>query len=456
SRRQSGSVSTTDTLPTIMVPIDEKTLQSPKKDFGFLPIPRRIRHDPDNPTTFGLGMNVIFGVASAFFVANMYYSHPLLIQLAEDFGTTYHTVSIIPTLLQAGYAVGLVLVCPLGDLVRRRQLNLLLTFVAASLTIGLAVTSNFSVFAALSFLIGFCSVVPQILMPLAVDLSPPHRRASCLSIVLSGLILGVLLARVFSGIIAQFITWRAVFWIAVGVQYVLCLVLYFVLPDYPAKNKGQTYFGILKSMAKYAVTEPLLVQAIAINLPSSACFTNWWVTLTFLLGGPPYNYPTVTIGLFGLIGMIGMVAAPFIGRGIDKLVTWYATLVGMVLLLLIFILQTAAVGYNVAVVVIICIGIDIFRQLQTVSLTSAVLSIDANARSRLNAVLILSLFLGQVTGTAVGSKVFTQYGWRADAALNVGWTFLTVIVQLLRGPHVPRYTWFGWKGGCYPIRKPKP
>ena len=184
------------------------------------------------------------------------------------------------------------LVCPLGDLVRRRQLNLLLTFCAASLSIGLAVTSSFPVFAALSFFIGLCSVVPQVLTPLAVDLTPPHRRASCLSIVLSGLIFGVLLARVLSGIIAQFITWRAVFWIAVGVQYVLCLVLYYVLPDYPAKNKGYTYFGILKSMAKYAVTEPLLVQAITINIPSSACFTNWWVTLTFLLGGPPYNYPT--------------------------------------------------------------------------------------------------------------------------------------------------------------------
>ena len=99
----------------------------------------------------------------------------------------------------------------------------------------------------------------------------------------------------------------------------------------------------------------------------------------------------ITIGLFGLIGMIGMVAAPFIGRGIDRLVTWYGTLVGMILLLLLFVLQTAAVGYNVAVVVIICIGMDLFRQLQNVSLTTAVLSIDADARSRLNSVLILSV-----------------------------------------------------------------
>ena len=82
------------------------------------------------------------------------------------------------------------------------------------------------------------------------------------------------------------------YYISIGVQYSILLVLYWILPDYPAKNKGSTYFGILYSMAKFTVTEPLLVQAILITVPSSAAFTNWWVTLTFLLDGPPYNYST--------------------------------------------------------------------------------------------------------------------------------------------------------------------
>ena len=190
------------------------------------------------------------------------------------------------------YAVGLLCICPLGDLVRRRPLILLLTFLSASFTIGLSVTSSLPVFEALSFLVGICSGVPQILMPLAVDLAPPERRASCLSIILAGLMLGVLIARVLSGIVAEFAAWRTVYYIAIGVQYVLTAALYWVIPDYPRKNRGETYWGILRSMAKYAVTEPLLVQAVLISIPSSACFTNWWVTLTFLLGGPPYNYST--------------------------------------------------------------------------------------------------------------------------------------------------------------------
>lgn len=205
-----------------------------------------------------------------------------------SFSTTYAKI-LTATF---SYAIGLLFITPLGDLVRRRQLLLLLAATTASLTIGLAITKNLVVFEVLSFLIGVGSVTPQILMPLAADLAPPERRASALSIVLSGLLFGVLIARVLAGVVAQFVTWRVVYFIAIGVQYGVLVMLYFMLPDYPAKNKGITYFGILYSMAKFTVTEPLLVQAILITIPSSACFTNWWVTLTFLLGGPQYNYST--------------------------------------------------------------------------------------------------------------------------------------------------------------------
>ena len=192
----------------------------------------------------------------------------------------------------SSYALGLLFITPLGDLVRRRPLILLLTFITASLTIGLAITSKLVVFEVLCFFVGVCTVVPQILMPLAVDLAPPERRASALSIVLSGLLLGVLIARVLAGVVAQFVTWRVVYYMAIGIQFGLLFTMYWMLPDYPAKNIGLTYLGILHSMGKLLLTEPLLVQAVLIVAPSSAVFSNWWVTLTFLLGGAPYNYST--------------------------------------------------------------------------------------------------------------------------------------------------------------------
>lgn len=138
-------------------------------------------------------------------------------------------------------------------------------------------------FEAFSFLVGMVTVVPQILMPLAADLAPEHRRASALSIVISGLLLGVLFARVVAGIIAQFTSWRVVYFVALGVQVGILTMLYWVLPDYPQRNKGMTYAGILWSMAKFLVTEPLLVQAVLVSMLSMGTFTNFWVCPSFAL-----------------------------------------------------------------------------------------------------------------------------------------------------------------------------
>lgn len=190
------------------------------------------------------------------------------------------------------YATGLVLISPLGDLLRRRSLILTIVFLSTCLTIGLAVTNSLVVFETLCFLVGALTVTPQILIPLAADLAPEKRRASAISVVLSGLLFGVLIARVLAGIIAQFDSWRVVYYFAIGVQTLVLVGAYLLLPDFPSKNKDLSYFYILGSMAKFAVTEPQLIQAGLINLASAACFSNFWVTLTFLLGGAPYHYST--------------------------------------------------------------------------------------------------------------------------------------------------------------------
>ena len=175
---------------------------------------------------------------------------------------------------------------------------LLLILLSATLTIGLSITKSLVTFEILSFLVGALSVVPQILIPLAADLAPPERRASAIAVVLGGLLFGILIARVMAGVIAEFVTWRIVYYVAIGVQYAVLLGMYALLPDYPAKNPDLTYLGILLSMAKYAVTEPLLIQASLVSFVSSACFSNFWVTLTFLLDGPPYHYSTCVASCF--------------------------------------------------------------------------------------------------------------------------------------------------------------
>ncbi|KAG2114358.1 major facilitator superfamily domain-containing protein [Suillus discolor] len=419
----------------------------PTKDFGLIPIPKRLQYNPMEPFHFGILLNASFGFASTFTVANLYYCQPLLIEFSKSFDVAYEEVSRIPTLIQAGYLVGLVLISPLGDLVRRRQLVLLLVATSTAFTIGLAVTNVFRVFEVLSFLTGVVTVTPQILMPLAADLAPPERRASALSVVLSGLMLGILIARVLAGVIANFTTWRVVYYMSIGVQLLVLIGSYLMLPDYPSKNRDMTYFQILFSMAKYAVTEPLVIQMAIINIASNACFTGFWVTLTFLLGGPPYYYSTLIIGLFGLVGMLGVLVGPFSGRLIDRLVPWYATLVATGVLLISQAVQTAAGGINVAAVIIACFGLDVGRQSQQVSMTARVLSISPAAGARLNAILILSVFIGQVMGTSVGTQVFVQHGWRACSILMLALHAFEILVLLLRGPHCSRKRWFGYEGG---------
>ncbi|KAF8264726.1 major facilitator superfamily domain-containing protein [Lactarius quietus] len=390
-------------------------------NFGVIPLPKRLVYDPERPAHFGFLLKVVFYLSSTFIVSNLYYCQPLLIEFSKSFNVTYEEVSKIPTLVKQGpHASGLFLISPLGDLVKRRPLLLLLCSISASLTAGLAVTRSLVVFQILCFFIGATSMAP------AADLAPESKRASAISIVFSGLLFGVLIARVLAGIIAQYVTWRVVYYLAIGVQCAVIAMLWATIPDFPAKNRNITYVEIICTMARLAVTEPRLIQASLIGMASSACFTCYWVTLTFLLGGPPYHYSTLVIGLFGLLGMSGTLYGPTL--------PWYTSLFAGLLLLAMQVIYFGAAGVNVAAVVI---------QMQQVSQITSVYGISQAARARLNAVLIISIFIGQAMGSSVGTKLFVSHGWRASGGLMLGWTALQLLFLLLRGPHCDRYTWFG-------------
>ncbi|KAJ7757284.1 hypothetical protein B0H14DRAFT_2976727 [Mycena olivaceomarginata] len=304
------------------------------------------------PFHFGLVLNVLFGFASTFIVANF----SLAVQFSESFGVDYNRVS--------RYATGILFISPLGDLVRRRQLILLLAIISGSLTIGLAITP-IVVFEVLSYVIGFVSVTPQIMIngrgrPIRCNVRTSVR---------------ILVARVIAGILAQFTSWRVVYYFAIGVQYLVLVAGYFVIPDYPAKNKHMSYWGILRTMAK--------------------------------------NFRVA--------------CGPLVGRLVDKLIPWYASLVAVIAATC-FQAILGAGDVSVGAIIVVIMGLDVFRQMLQMSLAT-------------------SLFIGQLMGTAAGTEVFTKYGWRPAAALNVGFYGWIFIIIMLRGPHRARYTWFGFEGG---------
>jgi len=301
-----------------------------------------------------------------------------------------------------------------------------------------------------------------------------HKRASVLAIVLSGLILGVIFARAIGGVVAfASHSWRTVFWIGVGLQGAMLLSLWWILPDWPSKveileqqqasepqtgkpRKKLTYIGILISMAKLTVTEPILIQGYLIGAANQAIFSSFWVTLTFLLADPPYYYSTLKIGLFGLVGALGVFTAPFIGRLIDGLVFWVGVLVAIILLIISQVVMVGGAAINIGAVIIACFTMDVGFQLQQVSITTHIYGIDPALRARLNAIYIIACFIGQVVGSAVGSHIFLSTGWRAAYGFGAGLAGFMLVALLLRGPHAPRYTWLGWKGGAKLTRDKPP
>ncbi|KAG9308522.1 major facilitator superfamily domain-containing protein [Chiua virens] len=428
-----------------LAPFEESS--QPHKDFGLIPIPKRLRCSATHPFYFGLWTRIVFASGCAFIVANLYYCQPLLIQMASDFDTTFEEASLIPTLYQAGYFIGLFFISPLGDLIRRRQLILALVLITTCLSVGLVLSTSLLVFQTFAFLIGVFNVTPQILIPFAADLALPGQRGAAVSVLQTGLMLGILLARVVAGVVANFFHWRMVYYVSIGVQVIVLCGAYLFTPDYSRKNPDLTYLTIFYTMIKYAVTEPRLVQAVLINVASIACWSSFWLTLTFLLADPPYNYSTLYIGLFGLIGVIGVLGGPIFGHFVSRYGPWLSLFVATCCLLVFQTIETAAAGIHIAVVVVFCVGLNTLRQSQTVFLQTIVFGISEDARSRLNAIFTLSLSTGQAIGTSAGSQIFLTYGWRAASALSIGFYVWQLFVLLFRGPNCKPHIWFGYEGG---------
>ncbi|KAK2053964.1 major facilitator superfamily transporter [Colletotrichum caudatum] len=409
--------------------------------------PRRLRCDAANPPEFTLALNFMFAVAATFTVANLYYNQPVLNRIAETFDVSFERASSVATLMQAGYAAGLLFICPLGDMVRRRPFILGLIWVTAMLWLGLCVTNSFAAFLALSFLVGATTVTPQLMLPLVADMAPAHRKASSLSITTSGLMLGMLIARLLSGIVANYTSWRNIYWIGFGAQYVILVLLFFFLPDYPSKNPdGLNYLRALWTIVTMLFTEPVLVHACLIGFFISAIFTSFWTTLTFLLASPPYEYPSVTIGLFSLIGIVAICGGPVYGRLVmDRYVPFLSSVVGQVVILAGCIVGAFTGELTVAGPVIQAICIDIGIQTAQTANRTSIYTINAKARNRVNTAYMVCVFCGQLTGTAVGNRLYAQGGWKYSGGASIGFIGLSLILTMCKGPREKR--WIGWSGG---------
>ncbi|KAI0483458.1 major facilitator superfamily domain-containing protein [Xylaria cf. heliscus] len=407
--------------------------------------------DADHGLTWGLA--ALFGVAGAFSVANLYYTNPILNILADEFAVSDERAALVPSVTQAGYAAGLLFIVPLGDILRRRYLVLGLVLSAAVVWLGCTLTTSFPSFLALSFLVGLFTVTPQLMFPLTVQYAPPRHRATMTSLVMSGVVLGILIARLLAGIVTQYIAWRTVYWLSLGLQGLIFVLLYLSLPDYPIARPGTSYVAILARIVQLPLTNPTLAQSAIIAFLVMGTFTSFWTTLTFHLAGPPFDLRPLYVGLFALAG----IAPVLLNTAVSSLLTarthsHAAVLVGILTTLVGVLVGTFVGTFSLAGPVVWALLGDLGVNTTIVANRMAIAYVDTSAHNAVNSVYMIFTFAGQLFGTAVGNALYARGGWTWSGALNVAQLGAALGVLVVRGPWEKR--WVGWRGG-WDLRTPE-
>ncbi|CAB3921479.1 MFS transporter [Achromobacter mucicolens] len=354
---------------------------------------------------------LLMSVATGLAVASNYYAQPLLHTIGQQFSISNAAAGTIVTTAQLSYAVGLMLLVPLGDMFERRALIVLMNLLAAGGLLISAFASNIAVLILGTALTGMLSVVAQILVPFAATLAAPHERGKAVGTVMSGLLLGILLARTAAGALADVGSWRTVYWVAAILMLCMSAVLWRVLPRYQSPT-AMSYPRLLGSILRMFVEEPLFRARSLIGGLLFAAFSMLWTPLTFLLAGPPYEYSNTTIGLFGLAGAAGAYAANRFGRLADRGLGNLATRVGLLLLLG----SWGLMAFGQVSVVALLAGIlvqDLAIQGVHVTNTSSIYRLRPEARSRLTAGYVTCYFIGGASGSLVSSWLYAHFGWPA-------------------------------------------
>ncbi|MWB95364.1 MFS transporter [Flavobacterium sp. GA093] len=373
--------------------------------------------------------NVLFMAAcTGLIVANLYYCQPLIVLIANEFKIPEANAGTITYLTQAGYAIGLFFMVPLGDKIERKKQILITTLASVIALIIAATAKSFVILQIASLLIGITSIVPQLILPLAASLTSQEQRGKVIGTIMSGLLVGILLSRTLSGFIGQVLGWRSMFWIAAGI----CLLIFFAIQKKFPVNKPQfqgTYGQLIQSLFTLIKTQPVLREATLINVFCFAQFGAFWTTMVLLLSGEPFKFNSATIGLFGIVGASGALAAPLVGKMGDKGNPRVAVGYGCLLMLISFITFYFSIESIIGVVIGI-VFIDIGIQGVHISNQTRVYSLLPEARNRLNTVFMSFSFLGTAAGSAYGLLLWKLGGWHA---VTIGCAGLALLALLVYG-----------------------
>lgn len=352
---------------------------------------------------------LLMAVATGLAVASNYYAQPLLQTLAETFGVDVRSAGLVVTVAQLSYAAGLLFIVPLGDRLERRGLIVGLYVACAAGLLVSAMSGSFPVLLLGTLVTDLCSVSAQVLVPYAATLAAPQERGRVVGTVMSGLLLGILLARTISGLLAGAGGWHTVYWVAAGLMLCVAVLLHRGLPRHPG-NSSLSYPHLIGSVITLLRDEPVLRAKAVLGGLIFAGFSVFWTTLAFLLAGPDYGYGTAVIGLFGLIGAAGALAANLAGKLSDRGHGTLASWGGLVMLLASWLLMWAA-PHSLWLLVVGVLLLDIAVQGVHINNQSVIYQLDASARNRITSAYMTCYFIGGALGSSIGTLAYARAGW---------------------------------------------
>src|SRR5664279_3443419 len=369
---------------------------------------------------------LIMASATGLAVASNYFAQPLLPIMAKDLGLSTAAAGVIVTTAQLGYAAGLLFIVPLGDLFERRRLIVLMALLTAAGLLITALAPAFSLVLVGTALTGLFSVVAQILVPFAATLAVPEQRGKVVGTVMSGLLLGILLARTVAGGLTSLGGWRTVYFAGAGAMVFATWALRRALPRHH-QPVDLTYFRLLLSVFALFRAEPILRTRALIGAAVFGTFSVFWTSMAFLLAGPPHRMSPSTIGLFGLVGVAGALAASSAGRLADRGKGDWATGGGLLILLGSWALLALA-RYSLGFFLVGVLLLDLAVQGVHISNQAAIYRIRPEARNRLTAAYMTSYFLGGAAGSLFSAAAFSHFGWLGVVAVGATMSACGVVV----------------------------
>ncbi|WP_211166286.1 MFS transporter [Mucilaginibacter robiniae] len=371
----------------------------------------------------------VMTIATGLVVANIYYNQPLLSDIARTYHVSNGTVGQIAMYTQIGYATGLLFVIPLADMFKRKRLMVInFIFIIIALLLA-AVAPALWVLAVASYLIGVSSMIPQILVPMVAHLANPEERGKKIGFVMSGLLIGILLSRTISGLVGDYLGWRAMFYIAAGLMLLMWALIAWIVPEVEPDYKG-TYLDLMKSLIAITRQEPQLRLAALRGALCFAGFSAFWTTIVFLLNTPAFHMGSTAAGAFGLVGAFGALAASVIGRltdkkGTNQIITYTLLLVLASFIIFIFSSQSL-IGLIIGVIVL-----DMGVQATHIANQAIIFSLNPNARNRINTVYMVTYFIGGSLGTFLATRMWGAYHWTGVCVIGLVLSVVVIALHLL-------------------------